>query len=61
MAKHDNEIGKTQAVFGPIRAGDIPHSQASILKAKTILGYDPKYDAKKGFEIACEWYFNKFK
>ena len=61
LAKHDNEIGKTQAVFGPIRAGDIPHSQASILKAKTILGYDPKYDAKKGFEIACEWYFNKFK
>ena len=61
LAKHDNEIGKKQAIFGPIRAGDIPHSQASILKAKTILGYDPKYDAKKGFEIACEWYFNKFK
>jgi UDP-N-acetylglucosamine 4-epimerase len=25
------------------RAGDIPHSLASIDKAKTLLGYNPKY------------------
>ncbi|RLD74489.1 MAG: LPS biosynthesis protein WbpP, partial [Bacteroidetes bacterium] len=41
----------------PVREGDIPHSQASILKAKIILGYQPEYDARKGFELACEWYY----
>jgi UDP-N-acetylglucosamine/UDP-N-acetylgalactosamine 4-epimerase len=61
LAKYDTKIGGIQAIFGPNRTGDIPHSQASILKANTILGYNPKYDAKTGFEKACEWYFNKYK
>ena len=61
LAKYDKEIGKIQVLFGPNRVGDIPHSQASILKANTILGYNPKYDAKTGFEKACEWYFNEYK
>ncbi|MDP3832084.1 MAG: hypothetical protein Q8Q47_12515 [Ignavibacteriaceae bacterium] len=26
-------------------------------KANTILGYEPEYDAKKGFEMAVEWYY----
>lgn len=37
---------------------DIPHSHASILKAKTILGYEPEFDAKRGFDLAAKWYFN---
>jgi len=61
LAKHDKGIEEIQAIFGPNRAGDIPHSQASIFKANTILGYNPKYDAKTGFEKACEWYFQKYK
>ena len=61
LAKHDKKISEIQAIFGPNRSGDIPHSQASILKANTILGYNPKYDAKTGFERACEWYFNEYK
>ncbi len=61
LAVYDSEIGEIQPIFGPNRAGDIPHSQASILKANTILGYNPKYDAKTGFERACEWYFDEYK
>lgn len=57
LVKFDKKILKIEPIFGPYRVGDIPHSQASILKAKTILGYDPEYDAKQGFELAAKWYF----
>ncbi|MEN8225825.1 MAG: SDR family oxidoreductase [Bacteroidota bacterium] len=57
LAKHDPEIAGIEPVHGPKRPGDIPHSMASIEKAKTTLGYDPQFDAAKGFEKACRWYF----
>jgi UDP-N-acetylglucosamine 4-epimerase len=61
LAQHDPEIAKIDAIYGPNRAGDIPHSQASIEKAQNLLGYDPQYDARKGFEKACQWYFDNLK
>jgi len=59
LSKHDPKIASIDPSIGPYRAGDIPHSQASILKAKTILNYDPQYDAKDGFQLAAEWYFKE--
>ncbi len=61
LAKFDPEIGSLKAIHGPNRAGDIPHSMASIEKAKAVLGYDPKFDAAEGFEKACQWYFDNLK
>jgi UDP-N-acetylglucosamine 4-epimerase len=61
LSKFDNEIGSLDAVYGPERQGDIPHSMASIEKAKNILGYNPQYDARAGFEKACQWYFENLK
>ena len=42
--------------FGPDRKGDIKHSNADITKARTLLGYDPDYDFKRGLNEAIEWY-----
>lgn len=61
LAKFDPEIAKIGPAFRANRAGDIPHSQASILKAQRVLGYQPKYDAKSGFAEACEWYWNNMR
>ena len=47
-----------EPIFGPNRAGDIPHSQASILKAKRLLGYNPLIDAREGFNLTSQWYVN---
>ena len=57
LAKSDAKIQSIKPKFGPFRAGDIPHSQASIKKAEMILNYIPLYNAAKGFEKAAEWYF----
>jgi len=56
MAQHNSQIEPT-FVFNC--GGNIPHSQASIEKARQWLGYKPVYEASKGFEKACEWYFIK--
>jgi len=61
LAKFDPEIEKINAINGPERSGDIPHSLASVEKARKVLGFDPKYDAEKGFEMACEWYYENLK
>lgn len=49
-----------QPEFGPNRAGDIPHSLASIDKARTLLGYDPQFTVRDGIGITYEWFEKKF-
>ncbi len=49
-----------QPVFGPPRAGDIPHSLASIEKAKRLFGYDPKIRLKEGIRITYDWFTKEY-
>lgn len=61
LAKYKPEITDLQPNYGSYRDGDIPHSQASIEKAKKMINYNPLYSAEKGFELACDWYWNNLK
>lgn len=61
LSKFNSKISEIEPVYGIERAGDIPHSQASILKAQSILNYQPEYDANQGFEAACKWYWEHLK
>ena len=61
LAKYDEAIAKVEPVYRSNRAGDIPHSQASIIKAQRVLGYQPKFDALSGFAQACDWYWNNLR
>lgn len=40
--------------YGPIREGDIPHSLASIEKARQFLGYNPKVSVFDGLKLLLE-------
>lgn len=58
LSKMDPEIESIDAVHGPNRVGDIPHSLACIDKAKRLLGYDPKYSMRQGLGECCRWYWD---
>lgn len=58
LSQHDSAIANVEVTYGPNRAGDIPHSLASIDKAKSSLGYEPTHDIRKGLEEAVKWYVN---
>jgi len=60
LSAYDPEIVGVEVVHGPNRAGDIPHSLASIDKAKRLLGYDPKYSMRDGLKEAVKWYWENF-
>jgi UDP-N-acetylglucosamine 4-epimerase len=57
LAEFNSEISEIQIIHGPERLGDIPHSHASIEKAKNLLGYNPTHDLAKGLKEAVNWYW----
>lgn len=61
LSKYDSKIHNVDIIHGPNRLGDIPHSLASIDKAKNLLKYNPKYNLYKGLEEAIEWYWENLK
>ena len=61
LSVYDERIADVSIEYGPNRAGDIPHSLASIDKAKTLLGYDPQFSLQKGLQEAVNWYWENLK
>lgn len=61
LAQFNPKIAAVEVLHGPNRAGDIPHSLASIEKAKKNLGYNPKYSIEQGIKEAVSWYFHNLK
>ena len=61
LAKFDPKIAEVEVIHGPNREGDIPHSLASIEKAKSKLGYNPKYSIEQGIKEAVSWYWENLK
>lgn len=57
LSKYDSEIAKVEIFHGPNRLGDIPHSLACVDKAKTLLGYNPKFSMRDGLKEAVKWYW----
>jgi UDP-N-acetylglucosamine 4-epimerase len=60
-SEYDTKIANIDIVYGGNRAGDIPHSLASVEKAKTLLGYNPQYSLKAGLKEAVKWYWENLK
>lgn len=61
LAEFDAEIAQVEIVYGPNRAGDIPHSLASVDKAKSLLGYEPSHNIQAGLKEAVQWYWENLK
>lgn len=61
LSGYDNAIKDVEIIYGPQRAGDIPHSLASIDKAKRLLNYNPKFSIRQGLQEAVAWYWENLK
>ena len=61
LTTFDPKIGDVEVLHGPNRAGDIPHSLASIEKAKRLLGYNPQFSIQEGLKEAVAWYYNNLR
>ena len=57
LSEFDPKILNIEVIYGPKRAGDIPHSHASVDKAKKILNYKPQFSLQKGLKEAVIWYW----
>lgn len=61
LSSFDAKIANVEVIHGPNRAGDIPHSLASIAKAENLLGYKPQFSIQDGLKEAVAWYYNNLK
>ena len=61
LSKFDSKIGEVEIKYGPNRDGDVPHSMASIDKAKKLLGYKPEFSLEEGLNKAVNWYWKNLK
>lgn len=61
LSEFDSKIASVEVIHGPNRAGDIPHSLASIDKAKKLLNYNPQFSFGNGLKEAVKWYWGNLK
>jgi UDP-N-acetylglucosamine 4-epimerase len=57
LAEFNPKIKDIDVIYGPNRLGDIPHSHASVNKAKELLNYNPQFSLQKGLKEAVSWYW----
>ena len=58
LSDFDPTIKEIEIIHGPNRLGDIPHSLASIEKARKLLNYKPQFDLREGLKESVFWYWN---
>lgn len=61
LSHFDASIAGVDVTYGPERVGDVPHSLASVDKARNLLGYNPQYSVEAGLQKAIQWYWENLK
>lgn len=59
LSRVDEKVNDIPILHGEKREGDIPHSLASIKKAKELLNYNPQFSLQEGLKEAVKWYWEK--
>lgn len=61
LKKYDPDIEQVKIIYGPERAGDIPHSLASVEKAQKYLDYKPTHNIYQGLKESIDWYWKNLR
>jgi len=56
MKSEGRDVDNILPIYGPERVGDVPHSLASIEKAKNLLNYKPSHMFNEGLNETIKWY-----
>jgi UDP-N-acetylglucosamine 4-epimerase len=57
LSEFNPKIKDVAIIHGENRLGDIPHSHASVDKAKKLLNYNPQFSLQDGLKEAVKWYW----
>ncbi len=57
LVEYDPNVTDIEVIYGASRNGDIPHSLASIDKARKLLEYKPTHNVREGLREAIKWYW----
>jgi len=57
LSDYKSEIKNVKVINGANRQGDIPHSHASIQKARDLLKYNPLFSLQDGLRESVKWYW----
>ena len=60
LSEYSNLVKNIKPKYGEERLGDVPHSLASIDKAREFLGYIPEFSVEDGLKKSINWYWNYF-
>jgi UDP-N-acetylglucosamine 4-epimerase len=61
LSVYNPAIQDVAVIYGDNRVGDIPHSHASIVKAKKALNYHPQFSLQQGLKKTIQWYWEHLK
>ena len=61
LKKYDPDIEQVKIIYGSERAGDIPHSLASVEKAQKYLDYKPTHNIYQGLKESIDWYWKNLR
>ncbi|MDD2965687.1 MAG: SDR family oxidoreductase [Bacteroidales bacterium] len=61
LSAFDPRIAQVEILHGPNRPGDIPHSHASVDKARQLMGYQPTHTLQQGLKEAVAWYWENLR
>jgi UDP-N-acetylglucosamine 4-epimerase len=61
LSEYDSNISNIKAIYGQRREGDVSHSQASVVKAKELLNYNPQFTFQQGLKETIKWYWKYYK
>ena len=57
LSEFDPRIADIPILYGPDRKGDIPHSLASVEKARRLLNYEPTHTLSQGLKEVVRYYW----
>ena len=61
LSKYDKRISEIEVLFSNKIEGDVPHSLASIDKAKKLLKYNPEVKTIEGLQETVKWFIENKK